>query len=71
MDLREADIVRHQKQMDEFNSKGYFTTEDGIKSTELKQKKKKIKRGKRIAVQPNNDEPNEDEPKIEKKQRIE
>ena len=55
--------------MDEFNSKGYFTTEDGIKSTDLKQKVKKVKRGKRKAVIPINE--HEDEPKISKKQRIE
>ncbi len=30
-DMREVDIVRHKKQMDELASNGFFTTEDGIK----------------------------------------
>ena len=35
-DAREAEIIRREKQMAEMEEKGYFTTEDGIKSTDLK-----------------------------------
>lgn len=66
LDMREVDIARHKMQIDELASKGFFTTEEGIKSTDLKPKKKKVKRNKKSL-----NYINEDEPKIIKKQRIE
>lgn len=37
------DRVRHDKEVEEFNSKGYFTLPDGTKSCEIKKKAKKPK----------------------------
>lgn len=38
--LHQEDVVRHEKEMKEFNELGYYTTADGIKSTFMTRKHK-------------------------------
>jgi len=40
----EEDQLRHDKEVEEFKSKGYFTLADGTKSCEIKIKAKKVKK---------------------------
>lgn len=40
-EMADEDKVRHQKQMEELMSKGFFVNEEGVKSTDLKVKKKR------------------------------
>ena len=41
--MKELDKIRYEKQMKEFNEKGFFTLEDGSSSKDLKPKVKKSK----------------------------
>jgi len=38
------DQDRYNDQLDQLRKNGYFTTEDGVKSTDLPQKQKKLKK---------------------------
>lgn len=46
-EMSKNDQVRHDKQLADFNSLGYFTLEDGTKSTEHQPKVKLGKRAKK------------------------
>jgi hypothetical protein len=46
--LQQKDQERYNKQLDEIRKKGFYMTDDGIKSTDLPEKKKKVKKTKRV-----------------------
>ena len=45
--LSAKDAARYKDQLDELRNKGFFMTENGIKSTDLPKKTKKLKRAKK------------------------
>ena len=50
--MREEDVVRYAKEMQQFREFGYFVNSDGVKSTMLTKKGKKVKDFKNGTIMP-------------------